>query len=189
MSACAGSEMSLTEYVDRVNTLADEAGRRGAELFTAAEDVEHYTPQILQSGLERGLREVRVPLQEGMDAIDPPEQVADLHHLMWDWHAGFIAIEQALADRAGAAPATDAGWRALSDSREMAAYRAAISEGKQVCLDFQEDLDATADRGVFADNPWIPGRMKEMVFAALGCKWFPDRPEEVYLYPPPSTVP
>jgi hypothetical protein len=187
LGACGG-EMSLTEYVERMNSVADEAGRKGEELFSEADLLIEFTPQILQGGLERGLREIRIPLQEGVDAIDPPEQVADLHNLMWGWHARFISIEEALAVRAGAAEHTDAGWEELSDSPEMAAYRSAIAEGKQVCIDFQDDLDATAERGVFSDNPWLPGELKEVVTAALGCEWFPEHPEDVYRYPPLATT-
>ena len=69
----------------------------------------------------------------------------------------------------------------------MAAYRAAIAEGKQVCTGFQADLDATAERGVFTDTPWVPGELKEVVEAVLGCQWFPEHPEDVYRYPPPPT--
>ena len=70
----------------------------------------------------------------------------------------------------------------------MAAYRAAIAEGKQVCNDFQSRLDATEQRGVFADTPWIPGEMKEVVERVLGCVWFPENPEDVYRYPPPDST-
>jgi hypothetical protein len=186
---CSGGEPSLTEYVEHMNDLAGQASQRGGELFTDAAEVTDFTPQIVAAGLERGLREIRIPLQEGVDAIEPPEQVADLHHRMWGWHAEFIAIEEALAARAASAADTEAGWERLSESPEMGAYRAAIAEGKQLCIDFQVELDATSERGDFADMPWIPGEMKEVVAAALGCEWFPERPEDVYRYPPPTSAP
>jgi hypothetical protein len=187
--SCSGGEPSLTEYVERMNDLAGQASQRAEELFTDAAEVTDFTPQILAAGLERGLREIRIPLQEGVDAIEPPEQVADLHHRLWDWHAGFIAIEEALAARAATAEDSESGWERLSESPEMGAYRAAIAEGKQLCIDFQVELDATSERGDFADMPWIPGEMKEVVAAALGCEWFPERPEDVYRYPPPTSTP
>ena len=117
--------------------------------------------------------------------IEPPEQVVELHTLLWSWHAEFIAIETALAERIGETPDTAAGWTSLSDSTEMASYRASIAEGKQVCLDFQAQLDETEARGAFEDVPWLPGELSEVVNAALGCEWFPEDPESVYLYPPP----
>ena len=183
---CSGGEISLTEYVERVNAAAEPAGQKGAELLAEAAQVTDLTPQILQGGLERGLREIRIPLQEAVDDIEPPAQVADLHHLMWDWHASFLSVEEALAARAGIAEDTATGWEALSKSPEMAAYRAAIAEGKTVCTEFQAKLDATAERGVFADVPWLPSELSEVVEAALGCEWFPENPEDVYRYPPPT---
>jgi hypothetical protein len=186
---CGDGDMSLTEYVKRVNAMADQASQQGEELFAEAAQITDFTPQHLQAGLERGLREIRVPLQEAADAIEPPEQVASLHHLMWNWHAEFINIEEALAARAGTAEDTAADWEALSESPEMAAYRAAIAAGKQVCTDFQAELDATAERGVFADTPWVPGELKEVVEALLGCEWFPEHPEDVYRYPPSTSTP
>ena len=117
------------------------------------------------------------------------DQIADLHHLMWDWHGKFIPIEEALAHRAGTAENTAAGWEALSASPEMAAYRASMAEGKQACADFQAELDATVERGVFADTPWIPSELKEVVDIVLGCDGFPEHPEDVYRYPPPTSSP
>ena len=66
----------------------------------------------------------------------------------------------------------------------MAAYREGIAEGKRICIEFQAELDATEERGVFADAPWIPVEMAEIVEAVLGCAWFPEDPESVYRYPP-----
>lgn len=186
LSSCGEDDTSLTEYVEDVNAIAGRASEEGAALIAEGAQVTDFTPQHLQAGLERGLHEIRVPLQTAADALEPPAQVADLHDLMWNWHARFIPIEAALAARAGAAADTAADWEALSDSPEMAAYRAAIAEGKQVCTDFQAQLDATAERGVFADVPWIPAELSEVVEAVLGCEWFPDNPEDVYRYPPPD---
>jgi hypothetical protein len=180
--------MSLTEYTDRINAIEVRASQQGEELAAQAEQIEDFTPQDLQVVLDRA-REIRIAVKEATDGIEPPEQVADLHELVFDWHTKFIAIEEALASRAGTAAHTDAGWEQLSDSPEMAAYRAAIAEGKQVCTDLQAELDATEERGVFADTPWIPGEMKEVVERVLGCVWFPERPEDVYRYPPAASTP
>jgi hypothetical protein len=182
-NGCGDGQMSLSEYGERIDALAQEAGRKGEELLSSPEDVAEFTPQVLQAGLERGTREIRIPLQEAVDQIEPPDQLAELHDLMWGWHAEFIDIEQALAARAGETPHTDEGWTALSNSPEMAAYRAGIAEGKQICIDFQERLDASESAGAFADTPWIPQEMSEVVDAVLGCQWFPENPEDVYLYP------
>jgi hypothetical protein len=69
----------------------------------------------------------------------------------------------------------------------MAAYRTAVTIDRQACLDIQAELDATAARGVFADTPWIPGELKEVVETVLGCGTFPETPQDLYRPPPTST--
>jgi hypothetical protein len=186
---CGGNEMSLTEYVERLNAITDPAIQKGAELIAEAEQITDLTPQRLQAGLEFGLREIRVPLQGGADAIEPPEPIADLHYLMWDWHSKLIFIEEALATRAGTAANTAADWEALSESPEMAAYRAVLTEGKQVCSDFQAELDARAEGGGFAIDSWLAADLEEIGNTVLGCEFFPEYPEDVYRYPPPTSTP
>jgi hypothetical protein len=188
LSGCGTGEMSLTEYVERINAIENQASQRGAELVADAAQVSDLTPQDVQAGLEQA-RAIRLDIKEATDDIEPPEQIAELHHLIFDWHTEFITVEEALANRAGAAADTATDWEALSNSPEMAAYRTAIADGKQVCNDFQAKLDATAERGVFADMPWVPSEMTEVVEAVLGCAWFPENPEDVYRYPPATSSP
>ena len=185
IGGCGGGEMSLTEYVDHLNALEARASQRADALAAASEDITDFTPQHLQASLEVAV-EIRMEIEEATDGIVPPAQVAELHDLIFDWQTRFMSVERALAERAGTAEDTDADWTLLSASPEMAAYRTSMAEGKQVCDDFQARLDATADRGVFADTPWIPTEMAEVVEAVLGCGWFPEDPESVYLWPPPA---
>jgi transposase-like protein len=63
-----------------------------------------------------------------------------------------------------------------------------ISKKRRWCAEFQAKLDATPDRGVFADTPWIPGELKETVNYALGCNSLPEPPEDA-CRPPPTTDP
>ena len=188
VSGCSEGELSLTEYTERVNAIEAQASAQGEALAANALEVDDFTPQDLQAVLERA-KVIRVEVDGVIDDVIPPEQIADVHELVFDWHAEFIAVEEALATRAGTTPHTPVGWTDLSDSPEMAAYRSAIADGKRVCVEFQERLDATAARGAFADTPWIPGEMKEVVERVLGCVWFPDDPDSVYLYPPTIPTP
>lgn len=185
IGGCGGGEMSLTEYVDHLNALEARASQRADALAAASEDITDFTPQHLQASLEVAV-EIRMEIEEATDGIVPPAQVAELHDLIFDWQTRFMSVERALAERAGTAKDTDADWTLLSASPEMAAYRTSMAEGKQVCDDFQARLDATADRGAFADTPWIPAEMAEVVEAVLGCRWFPEDPETIYLWPPPA---
>jgi hypothetical protein len=187
LCGCGGSEMSLTEYTERINAAEVRASEQGQELADKTDEIVDFTPQDLQAVLEEA-RVIRIEVDEAVDQIEPPEQISDIHNLIFDWHEEFITIEEALAVRAGTTPHTAAGWTELSDSPEMAAYREAIAEGRQVCIDFQSRLDATEERGVFTDTPWIPGEMKEVVERVLGCVWFPENPEDVYRYPPADST-
>jgi hypothetical protein len=185
---CGGGEMSLTEYVDRLNAIMDRANQQGEALvaspqgevlFADGEQLTNFTPQDLQAALQR-VGEIEVEVREATDAIEPPEEVADLHNLLFDTR--FAVAREALATRAG----TAADWEELSETPEMAAYRTAVTVDKQACIDFQTELDATAARGVFADTPWIPGELKEVVEAVLGCATWPEHPEDMFRPPPTS---
>ena len=137
-----GGEMSMTEYGERIDAAATEASQRAEELFADAVWTADATPRELQALLERGLREIRIPLQETVDGIDPPAQITGLYYLMWDWHSDFISVEEALAARVGETGDSVQGWTALSESPEVAAYRSAIGE---------------ASRSVTASRPdWTP---------------------------------
>ena len=188
LCSCDGGALSLAEYTERINAIEAQANEQGESLAASAEEIEDFAPQDLQAVLEQA-KAIRVEVDEAVDDIDPPDQIADVHNLVFDWHADFIAIEEALAIRASTTPHSTAGWTDLSNSLEMAAYRSAIADGKQVCITFQERLDATEARGAFADTPWIPGEMKEVVERVLGCVWFPDNPDDVYRYPPTEATP
>jgi hypothetical protein len=181
---CGGSEM--TDYVERVNAVLDRAMERYEELVASPQgevlvaegaQLADFTPQDLQAALER-VGEIQAEALEATDAIEPPEQITDLHDLFFRE----LPIE-ALAARAG----TAADWEELSESREMAAYRGGLVADKQVCTDFQAQLDAATERGAFADTPWLGGEMEEIVEAAIGCASLPEHPENAYLPPPIST--
>lgn len=185
IGGCGGGEMSLTEYVDHLNALEAQASERADALAADSADIADFTPRHLQASLEQAV-EIRIEVKEATDDIVPPSQVAELHDLIFDWHTRFMSVEQALAERAGTAEDTDADWTQLSESPEMAAYRTSMAEGKQICDDFQARLDATAGRGEFADTPWVPAEMAEVVEAVLGCRWFPEDPQTIYMWPPPE---
>ena len=185
-ASCGGDELSLTEYVEQVNEATAAAIAADERLMSEDAIQSANSPQLIAAGLRRALDEIRLPLQRAVDDIDPPDQVSELHSLLWDWHAAFIPIEEALLDRFDETPNTEAGWTALSNSDEMAAYRGSLVDGRQACIDFQAELDATEARGVFADVAWLPGELKETVVAALGCEAFPEDPyRDVWVYPPP----
>ena len=181
-SGGGGGEVSMSEYVDEMNTIGARIAQQSEVVFAEAEQI--ATPSDVNAMMER-VQPLRIEVLEAFEGVDPPEQVADLHRLLSDWMAKIMLAEEALATRAS----TVGSWEEFSQSSEMAAYRAVLVEGKQGCTDFQAKLDATAARGVFADMPWIPGALKEVVDAALGCESFPENPEAVYRQPPATSAP
>ena len=182
LSACGPDESSLTEYVDELNAIEGQVTAEAGPLIAELERVQ--TPNELKTTMEQ-LVAVRIDSLAASRALDPPEQVADLHDFFVEWEAQLIPVEEALAARAG----TVAGWEELSESDEMEAYRVTLIDGKQRCIEFQAKLDATAARGVFADTPWIPGEMKEVVEAVLGCDLFPENPENIWRLPSTTKPP
>ena len=176
LSGCGGGGLSLTEYVDQLNAINDQVVPQAEALISELE--RSTTPGEVSATMQR-MAALRIESVQAIEALDPPEQIAELHQLTLGWEKRLVPIEEAFAARAGDV----AGWEELLDSAEVAAYRAALVEGKQVCIEFQARLRATADRGVFADTPWIPGALSEVVEARLGCELFPENPEDVFRLP------
>lgn len=189
VAGCGGGEMSLTEYVDEINAIFDRGIERYEAIVASPEgavlivgqgshlgladqgaELDDFTPQDLHVALEQ-VAEVQAEARETAATIDPPDQIAELHELYFRE----LPIAE-LADRA----ATAATWDELSESPEMAAYRDALAADNETCANFQATLDATAERGVFADTPWIPGELKETVNYALGCDQLPANPQDAY---------
>jgi hypothetical protein len=185
---CSDGEMSMAEYVERFNDITEDARRQydefaaspqGGVLVAEGEQFSDFTPQDLQGGLER-IGQIEREVLETAAAIEPPEQVAEFHSFYFAL-SPFTEAREALAARAG----TAADWEELSATPEMASYRAAIAADKERCIDFAATIDATGDREVFGDMPWVPSELAEAVESVLGCEQYPERPED--LYRPPTS--
>ncbi len=185
LGACGGNASPLTEYVESLNTIVENARQQygdlvatpqGGVLVAESEQLADFTPQDLQTALER-VRVIEAGVEEATAAIDPPPQVADLHHLFFDFDSEFIAAQEALAMRAGSA----ADWNELSATPEMAAYRTTLAQDKQDCIAAQAEVNAIADRREsFTDTPWVPAELKEVFEVAFGCDEYPANPEDLY---------
>jgi hypothetical protein len=183
VAACGGGEMSLTEYVDDLNAISEWAIPRGEALQAEYAQLSEPTLEDLTRMLEAGAA-LFAETNEAAAALRPPDQVVELHRLIFDWQSTMIPISDALADRAAAA--TD--WGQVLESAEAEAYYVALAGGKTVCDEYQDRLDATTERGAFADTPWVPAELKEVVEAFLACELFTENPEDA-LRPPTSTAP
>lgn len=196
-TTCGGGEMSLSEYVERVDAVFQHGLAQYEELVAIPEGkvllvgqgdhfgfsegaarLSDFTPQDLHVAMGR-LAEIQADTLAVAAAIDPPEQVAEIHELFFRE----LPIAE-LAARAG----TAADWEELSASPEMAAYRAALAADNESCAAFQAQLDATAARGAFADTPWMPRELTEIVEYALGCGDYPQNPDDAFR-PQPTSAP
>lgn len=184
VSGCGGDEMSITEYADGLEAIGARALPQIDELQAEFSQLAEPAPDDLKTMLE-GHMVVLTEALEASRALDPPPEVADLHRLIFDWNATIIQASEALAIRA----ATSADLGQVLQSEEADAYAAVLVEGSALCSRFQAELDATADRGVFDDTPWIPSKMKAVVQAFLRCGSFPENPEDVFSTPPTTSSP
>jgi len=185
VGACGGAESPLTDYVESLNVIVEEArleyealveSPEGGVLVADPGELAGFTPQDLRIAFEK-VRIIEAGVEEATAAIDPPPQVAELHHAFFDFDSQFIASQEALAVRAGSA----LDWVELSETPEMAAYRAALAKDKQECIAAQAEVNAIAEqRESFADTPWIPAELKEVFEVAFGCDGYPAHPEDVY---------
>ena len=188
-ASCGGGQTTLSDYVESLETIFDRAETRYEALLntpgamvlvvgqgahfgfdTGGQELSDFTTQDLHVALEE-LAALQDEVMAAAAEIDPPDELAELH----DLYFRRLPFEP-LAARAGSTES----WEELSSSPEMEAYRTALVADGEVCTEFQSTLDATADRGAFADSPWIPSRLKEIVDFALGCDAFPVDPGNVF---------
>jgi hypothetical protein len=189
VTSCGGETASLTDYTERVEVVVDRAADQywklvaspeGAVLVAGPDEITNFTPQDLQHALER-VRQIEAEVEDSIAAIDPPDAIAEIHHLFFDFDEGFISAQEALATRAGAA----GDWYELSESPEMSAYRSALARDKQQCATFEARLNDISDqRENLADVPWFPRDLKATFEAFLGCDGYPENPLDVYRLSP-----
>jgi hypothetical protein len=161
-AACGGDTLSLTEYSELFQSasfaVTDEFDVLEAEwaLATTVEEGKEI--------LERAVA-IRTDMQNSLTDLDPPEALADFHGDIVEQLGRILAATEAWTVRAETAASLDE----LQTSSEALAYWDLDAEMHPLCLEFQSRLDATAERKIFAEVPWIPGDMKEVVSLVMGC--------------------
>jgi hypothetical protein len=107
-------------------------------------------------------------LLDGLQAVEPPDEVAELHTVSLDIMTRLTAAQEAFARRAEDYETGD-DWDLLYETPEARAVNAIQEEMIAFCQARQAQFDATADREVLADVPWIPSEMQEVVTVLFGC--------------------
>jgi hypothetical protein len=161
-AACGGSTLSLTEYSELFQlasfAMTDEFDVLEAQWASAT------TAEDGMEILDRAVA-VRTDLQNSLTDLDPPEALADFHGDLVELLGRILVVQEAWAVRAETAGSLDE----LQESSEALAYWDLDAKMTSLCLEFQSRIDATAERELFAEVPWIPGEMKEVVSLVVGC--------------------
>jgi hypothetical protein len=161
-AACGGGTLSLTEYSELFQSasfaVTDEFDVLEAEWASAT------TVEDGKEVLDRAVA-IRTDMQNSLTELDPPEALADFHGDLVALLGRILAATEAWAVRAETAGSLDE----LQTSSEALAYWDLDANVGPLCLEFQSRLDATAERKIFAEVPWVPGEMKEVVSLVVGC--------------------
>lgn len=166
LTACGGTGLTLQEYAGQAEILITQVRTRIATL-----DAEWVagspTPEGVRDYWEQRLA-ARDGFLAGLQALDPPDEAAELHENVVGLFTKLNATEAALAAHISSFDALNDHWQGW-DSAEGRAARAADEELISICRIVQQDLDDTKAREVFTDMPWLPSDMKEIVEVVLGC--------------------
>lgn len=165
-TCCGGGSPSLAEYaengeelttavIDQINTLDAEWG------------TQEPTPERAREYWDRRVA-ARIEFLEGIRDLDPPDGLVELHETALDLFSRLADAEEALAERVAAfdSPTGPDEWW---DTPEGRAARAVDEEAIAICHAAQASFDATQDRQVLSDVPWVPSGMRESVRVAFGC--------------------
>jgi hypothetical protein len=157
----------LSEYSSEVTSVLETLD---SELDAEAENYASGPPSI--EGAQEYVR-IRVDgyrdAVAGIDALDPPDQVADLHRTLHEIMTKLSAAAENRAAFAGTVTAIDELDR-VWEGPEAGAIPTAEAEAIILCHAAQSQFDATQAREDLADVPWMRSELKEVVLVAL------DRP-------------
>jgi hypothetical protein len=165
--ACDGGGLGLAEYNTQGMVLATAMEER---IFSLDADWDSQTATVEDARIywEQRIEAYMVAL-EGFQALDPVGRAAELHQIGMELFSKLVAAEEALAARVAAFQVVT-GPEQWWNSPEGAAVGAVEEEIYSLCLVFQQMYDATVDRVVGPDTPWLPSGMKEVVRADIGCE-------------------
>lgn len=165
LQAC-GSDVSLTGYAEEVEALVITMNARLDELDAEIEGSEDLE-RIKRYARERVA--ARNAFLDGLDALEPPDDVAELHATALDIVGRLTDAEEVLSDRVQAVEPGE-GIGDIWATPEGRAALAADVEAIALCRAAQEELDTTERGEGFENAPWIPDEMKEVIRVAFGCE-------------------
>lgn len=166
VASCGGGELTLSEYAEEVEVLVTTMNRRLDDLDAERES---EVPTVESTQAFRNARvAARRQFLDAFRALEPSEEATELHTAALGIVTRLTAAEEALARRAEDVE-TEAELGRLSETPEALAADAVDEEAIAICQAAQAQVDATADREVFEDVPWIPSEMTDVVLVFFGC--------------------
>jgi hypothetical protein len=167
--SCGQDGPSLSDYVESLNAMDAQFSARGEAIWATYLEKPASTIDDLRALMDANVA-LRIDVDDALDAIDAPEHIADMHADWVVWHSRLLDAERAQTARA----ATAASVEEFLESEELRAWVAVLEQGSMLCAEVEARLNATEAREVFADTPWMPGDLTEVVHAAIGCQNFPE---------------
>ena len=164
--SCGDGELTLTEYAAQLEELV-AAMNQEIDALDAELESQILTVEGVQSYLDAKTA-VRHELLDGFEALAPPEEAAEMHAAALEMVGKLTSAEEDLARRVGDVETTEELNR-LWDTPEGRAATAVDDEAVEFCQAAQAQFDATAEREVFDDVPWIPSELQEVVLVFFGC--------------------
>lgn len=167
LTACGGGTLSLAEYNEQGMALVSVMEERLYEL-DAEWDSQTATVEDVRIYWDRRIDAYETAV-EGLEALEPAGEAAELHRTGMELFNELVAAESALAVRV-ASFETVTGPEQWWNTAEGTAVGAVEEEIYSFCLLFQAMYDATVERLVVSDVPWIPSELKEIVEVDIGCE-------------------
>lgn len=166
LAACGGGTLTLSEYGAQGEQLVTDVSQRVDALDAALESDDQTVDSVRAYWTERV--EARRDFSEGLEALEPPEEAAELHAVVVDIFNRLTLAEESLAARVTSLETVSgpAEWWSTPEGRTA---RAVDEEVTQICVVAQGAFDETVDREAVVDVPWMPPEMKEVVRVAFGC--------------------
>jgi hypothetical protein len=166
LTAACSSAPSVAEYAEDVETLVTAMNDRLDEIDAELPETPNLV-EIKSYATERVA--ARTAFVDGLRALEPPEDVTDVHVTAIQIMERLTASESAMADQV-------LDWQSASDIEAVwetpqgIAARAADAQAVELCLAAQADFDQTAERAELEGVPWIPPDMKEVILVTFGCE-------------------
>ena len=167
VASCGGGDLSRAEYNTEGMALGAVMEERLYEL-DAEWDSQTATVEDVRIYWDRRIDAYEAAV-EGLEALEPAGEAAELHRTGMELFNELVAAESALAVRV-ASFETVTGPEQWWNTAEGTAVGAVEEEIYSFCLLFQAMYDATVERRVVSDVPWIPSELKEIVDVDIGCE-------------------